>query len=103
METAEGVTYSILIIGTTLDQLTTRIGLKYPHINEVNPFSRWLQANNLWLILDISILILIIFPLSIILHERSNAKNKIIVLFTPLVIGIVRIFVAAWNVLLFMR
>ncbi len=100
MEIDEGVAYSVLVLGTTLDQLTTRIGLTYPHIYEGNPIARWLLVNNLWLLLDLSILILIIFPLSLILHARLHAKNRLFVLFTPMFIGICRVFTATWNVLL---
>ena len=101
MNTTVGRSFSVLTIGSALDQLTTHIILKNPETLSVNPYASWLILNNKWLSFDLTILIMLIFPLSIILYTTSDAKNKNIILFTPALIGIIRIFIAAWNLLLF--
>lgn len=99
MKVAESVSYSVLIIGSTLDHIGTRIALTYPHIYEINPFTRWLIAHNLWLPVDISFLLLLILTPSIIINEK-NLKGKIVITLTPLIIGIVRLILAVWNFML---
>lgn len=99
MEVQENVAYIVLIIGSTLDQISTRIGLTYPYIYEVNPFTQWLQAKGLWLVFDTFILILLISPLSIILKE-NKAKELQVLLFIPMIIGFVRLIIGVSNLLL---
>ncbi|KON29823.1 hypothetical protein AC482_05445 [miscellaneous Crenarchaeota group-15 archaeon DG-45] len=95
----EAVAYIVLIIGAGFDQLSTRIGLACPHIHEVNPFARWLQANGLWLISDASVLVLLISSVSIILKERRSNDLQVVLL-VPMIVGLFRLIIGARNLLL---
>jgi len=99
MEIQEIVSYIVLIIGVAIDQISTRIVSAYSHIYEVNPFARWLQANGLWLISDVSICILIILPLSIILQEKT-LKGRHTLILAPMVVGFLRLILGISNLLL---
>lgn len=96
MEFAEGVSYSVLAIGSVLDQVSTHIALTCPQIYEVNPFIRWLQDHDLWIPFDISVLLLLTLPLSITIQEKKSMCRRVLTLI-PLIVGMVRLIVAVWN------
>jgi len=98
MEMAERVSYTILVIGSLLDLISTRIALMNPHVFEANPFSRWLQANGLWIPFNVSIVVLLILPFSIIIQSAS-LKCRRIILLTPLLVGLARLIVGVWNLM----
>ena len=98
VEKAERVSYAILVIGSLLDQASSRLALMSPHMFEANPFSRWLQANGLWMLFDVSILVLLTFPFSIIIRCTS-LKGRRMILLTPLLVGLARLVVGVWNLM----
>jgi hypothetical protein len=97
-EKAERVSYAILVIGSLLDHVSSRLALMSPHMFEANPFSRWLQANGLWILFDVSILVLLTFPFSIVIRCTS-LKYRRIILLTPLIVGLARLVVGVWNLM----
>ena len=98
VEKAERVSYTILVIGSLLDHVSSRLALMDPRMFEANPFSRWLQANGLWILFDVSIVVLLIFPFSIFIRCAS-LKCRRIVLLTPFMVGLARLVVGFWNLI----
>jgi len=98
VEKAERVSYTILVIGSLLDHVSSRLALMDPHVFEANPFTRWLQANGLWMTFDVSIVVLLILPFSIFI-QCTSLKCRRIVLLTPFMVGLARLVVGFWNLI----
>lgn len=99
MEVPVVVAYIVLIIGSALDQIITRICLAYPPLSEADLFIRWLQANGLWLVFDACSFTLLFLPLSILLKEKK-AKELWTLLLIPMVVGFLRMKLGALNFIL---
>lgn len=99
MEVQENVAYIVLIIGSALDQVSTRICLTYKYIYEINLFVWRLQAKGLWFVFDAFFLILLILQLSLILKE-NKANELQSLLLTPMIIGFIRLIIGVSNLLL---
>lgn len=96
MDIQENVAYTVLITGATLDQISTRIGLRFRDVYEVNPFARWLQSRGLWSVFDASFLLLLILQLYVILRV-TKAREFNVLLLIPLIVGFVRLIIGVWN------
>lgn len=91
----EKVSYLVLILGTMLDQISTRYALWFPHIYETNPTTVWLMTKNLWLFFDL----IIVFVSILISHFLLVKFGKIAKagLSYSLVLGALRLAVGLYN------
>ena len=96
---------SILILGITLDQLSTNFVLQFPGIYEANPTAAWLMSMNLWLPLDITIIfisILATFLFSMVKDRPALTPISTTFLIYNLVLGILRLACGIHNLTLLM-
>ncbi len=98
VENAERVSYMILVIGSLFDHVSSRLALMNPNVYEANKFAQWLQANGHWIIFDVSIVVLLILPFSLII-QFTSLKGRRIILLTPLMVGLARLIVGVWNLM----
>ena len=98
VEIAETASYTILLIGTLLDHISSRLALMNPHVFEANPFTQWLQANGLWILFDVSIVVLLTLPFSIFI-QCTSLKCRRIILLSPLIVGLARFIAGVWNLM----
>jgi len=97
---------SVLILGVTLDQLSTKFVLQFPGIYEANPTTVWLMSMNLWLPLDV--IIVLISMLATFLpsikfgHKPALAPISTMFITYNLVFGILRLACGMYNLTLLM-
>lgn len=89
------VAFLVLICGSVGDWVSTRFGLSIGLI-EGNPIALELMASGSWIQVDmVMVLICILIPL-IVSRFIDSRKGKLLLGF-PLVAGLMKIGVAAWN------
>lgn len=91
----ELLSYCILILGTLGDYISTHVGLTYENLWERNSLTRQLLANQMWLPVNLVIIMFgIAIPFFII---RFSKEDDIYILSFPIVHGITRLFACIWN------
>lgn len=94
----DSLTYLALLLGLTIDQITTFIGINYFNLYEANNIARSLMNIGIWSYVDILICLIFIKLLQFIINRFKEGK---ILLIFPLLAGIFRILVGISNLLLF--
>jgi hypothetical protein len=94
----DSLTYLALLIGLTIDHITTYIGINYFNLYEANAIARSLMNLGIWSYVDIIICLIFIKSLQFIVSRYKEGK---ILLIFPLLTGILRIMVGISNLLLF--
>ncbi len=95
----EDLAYLTALIGTVGDHLSTRIGLLYPRIRELNPFTVYLRQNGLWLPFDVFLLV-VSLGLPALLMRKWSFRGRWAVLAFPVIFGLARLFAAMHNVIM---
>ncbi len=102
MRNLEKGAYITVVIGTFLDQLSTRLALTSPWIYEANSYSRYLMDLDLWLPFDIFVVWTMITGCILILRKWKFV-NKRYILFTPYLYGSLRTLAGIWNFYLYLK
>ncbi len=95
----EDLAYLTALIGTVGDHLSTRIGLLFPRIRELNPFTVYLRRNGLWLPFDVFLLV-VSLGLPALLMRKWSFRGRWAVLAFPVLFGLARLFAAIHNVIM---
>lgn len=95
----ESLSLGIFGIGVAIDHLSTSIGLMTGCLVELNPFTLHLISLRLWLLFDISILCALSWSL-ITIFRKWDLKEKRILLFLPIIVGVVRLGAGIHNIFL---
>jgi hypothetical protein len=99
IEKIEMVSYLILVLGLTLDHLTTNFGINNHNLYELNVITRTLMEIGIWVYVDILVCILFIFTTyqsyRIILEKKYS-----FMFFFPFISGFVRILIGVRNLTL---
>lgn len=94
IEIFEMISYIALILGTLLDQVSTRYALQFSWIYETNPRTVLMMSRGLWLPMDIlSVIAGIVVPY--LLLRRKEVLN--VTLLYPFVLGLMRAGAGVWN------
>ena len=100
IETIELGSYLILVLGLTLDHLTTNLGINNHNLYETNYFARTLMEIGIWGYVDILLCMLFIWTTyqsyRILLEKKHN-----FMFFFPFISGFIRILVGVRNLTLF--
>jgi len=100
IETIELWSYLILVLGLTLDHLTTNLGINNHNLYETNYFARTLMEIGIWGYVDILLCMLFIWTTyqsyRILLEKKHN-----FMFFFPFISGFIRILVGVRNLTLF--
>ena len=100
IESIEGYSYTVLVVGTLLDQITTKIGLNRLNLHEANFIAKNLIGLGVWSYIDIAICALFIILSHKAYRIVLKRQNKMIFIF-PLVSGSIRLLVGIWNISIF--
>jgi hypothetical protein len=92
----EAFSYLMLVVGTMGDHISTVIALTRPYIYESNPFTVQLMERNLWLPVDIVLVILGIGVPFLLIRLTKKQSFKALLAY-PLVHGLVRLGACIWN------
>lgn len=93
---SELISYLFAIIGVFGDQTTTRLSLMRYNIIELNPLARMLIEHNMWLVVDMLILVLLIGITHILVRKDKTHSSSIMLTF-PLILGVFRVIATIWN------
>ena len=100
LEKTEITSYSLLLLGVSIDQLSTKVGISRYGLRESNILARTFMDFGVWGYMDLMICVALIvvsyFSYRRILNMKSN-----IVFFFPLISGIFRIIVGLMNLATF--
>lgn len=99
IEKIEMVSYLILVLGLTLDHLTTNFGINNHNLYELNVITRTLMEIGIWVYVDILVCILFIC----ITHQSYRIlleKKHTFMFFFPFISGFVRILIGVRNLTL---
>jgi hypothetical protein len=86
----------MLVVGTMGDHISTVIALTRPYIYESNPFTVQLMERNLWLPVDI-VLVILGIGVPFLLIRLTKRQSFRALLAYPLVHGLVRLGACIWN------
>ena len=100
IEREEFASYLFLLLGITLDQISTKIGLSRYNLLETNYITSKLIDFGLWGYLDFLLCIIFIAVTYVSYRVFPEEKNKIVFAF-PLVTGVIRLFAGILNFRLF--
>jgi hypothetical protein len=92
----EAFSYLMLVVGTMGDHISTVIALTRPYIYESNPFTVQLMERNLWLPVDI-VLVILGIGVPFLLIRLTKRQSFRALLAYPLVHGLVRLGACIWN------
>lgn len=93
----ERISYLILILGVFADQISTRIGIHSLNLIESNPFTSYLIQNGIWLFVDISLIILILYISTHLIHSNERKYFSFVYLYS-LLSGLIRIYASICNI-----
>jgi len=100
IEKIELGSYLVLVLGLSLDHLTTNLGINNHNLIEANYFTRILMEIGVWGYVDILLCILFIGTTyqsyRIFLEKKHN-----FMFFFPFISGFFRILIGVWNLSLF--
>lgn len=86
----------MLVVGTVGDHISTVVALTRPYIYESNPFTVQLMERNLWLPVDI-VLVILGIGVPFLLIRLTKRQSFRALLAYPLVHGLVRLGACIWN------
>jgi hypothetical protein len=89
--------YLISLIGFSIDQISTRIGLTFPHIFEKNPVTLQLLNAGTWLYIDFFFALFTIIVSHIVMLKWGFKHRKFIALF-PLTFGALKLLTGLHNI-----
>ena len=92
--------YLLPVIGFIVDQVSTRIGLTNPALQELNPVTEHLLHAGLWLYFDAVIAIALISSTYLIIR-KWDFRYKSLVLLTPLTYGVLKVLTGISNFILY--
>lgn len=92
--------YLLPILGFIVDQVSTRIGLTNPALQELNPVTEHLLQAGLWFYIDAVVAIALIASVHIILRKWSF-RYRSLVLLTPLTYGLMKMLAGISNFILY--
>jgi len=95
----ESLAYLTALVGIVGDHLSTRIGLLYPMIRELNPFTVFLRQNGLWLLFDV-LMLGVSIGVPALLMRKWSFNGRWAVLAFPILLGLARFFAMVYNVFL---
>lgn len=96
----EVIAYVTAVMGMLGDQVSTRLSLTRALVYESNPHTALLMSLNLWLPFDVAALMFSV-GLPAVFIRRCKVGGKWAVLAFPLIVGVVRLLSAVWNLGLF--
>jgi len=91
--------YIIYFLGIFLDYVTTKIGISNFHLVEANAFTSFLMQRGLWLTTNL-LMFLVTMLLSSHVLNKWDIRYSYIVLASPTLCGLVRIFIGIHNFIL---
>ena len=91
--------YLIYILGIVLDYVTTKIGISHFHLVESNALTHFLIQRGLWLTTNLLMFLVTMLLTSLVL-KNGDIKHSYLVLASPTMCGMVRIFVGIQNLIL---
>jgi hypothetical protein len=95
----ESLAYLTALTGIVGDHLSTRFGLLFPMIHELNPFTVFLRQNGLWLLFDV-LMLGVSIGVPALLMRKWSFKGRWAVLAFPILLGLARFFAMVHNVFL---
>jgi len=95
----ESLAYLTALAGIVGDHLSTRFGLLFPMIRELNPFTLHLRQNGLWLLFDV-LMLGVSIGVPALLMRKWSFKGRWAVLAFPILLGLARFFAMVYNVFL---
>jgi hypothetical protein len=95
----ESLAYLTALAGIVGDHLSTRFGLLFPMIRELNPFTVFLRQNGLWLLFDV-LMLGVSIGVPALLMRKWSFKGRWAVLAFPFLLGLARFFAMVYNVFL---
>ena len=93
--------YFIYLLGIFLDHVTTKIGVSNPHLMEANAVTNFLMQRGLWLTTNLLIFLVTMLLISYVL-KKGDIGHSYLVLASPTICGLVRIFIGIHNFILIM-
>ena len=91
--------YFIYLLGIFLDYVTTKIGVSNFHLVEANAVTSFLMQRGLWLTTNL-LMFLVIMLLSSHVLKKGDIRHSYLVLASPTMCGLVRIFIGIHNFIL---
>jgi len=91
------ITYLVSILGCSIDQLSTRIGLTNSNLCELNPLTAFLMATGIWLYVDIAAVLMTIL-VSYLIIEHWSFKYKRFILLFPFTFGFLKLLTGISNI-----
>ena len=91
--------YFIYLLGIFLDYVTTKIGVSNFHLVEANAVTSFLMQRGLWLTTNLLIFLVIMLLISYVL-KKGDISHSYLVLASPTMCGLVRIFIGVHNFIL---
>ncbi len=91
--------YLIYLFGILLDYVTTKIGVSNFHLVEANTVTIFLMQRGLWLTINL-LLFLITVLLSSHVLKKGDIRHSHLVIASPVMCGLVRIFIGIHNIIL---
>jgi hypothetical protein len=95
----ESLAYLTALTGIVGDHLSTRFGLLFPMIHELNPFTVFLRQNGLWVLFDV-LMLGVSIGVPALLMRKWSFKGRWAVLAFPILLGLARFFAMVHNVFL---
>jgi len=100
IEKIELGSYLVLVLGLSLDHMTTNLGINNHNLYEANYFARILMEIGVWGYVDILLCILFICTTYQSYRIFLEKKHKFMFFF-PFISGSFRILIGVWNLSLF--
>lgn len=97
---ALAMVYLLPVVGYIVDQVSTRIGLTNPALQELNPVTEHLLQAGLWLYFDAAVAISIISSTYLIVR-KWGFRYRSLVLLTPLTYGLMKVLTGISNFILY--
>ncbi len=92
--------YLLPVVGYIIDQVSTRISLSNPVLQELNPLTEHLLQAGLWLYFDAAVVIAIISSTYFIVR-KWGFRYRSLVLLTPLTYGLMKVLTGISNFILY--